>query len=308
MLKPDYVDLSLPSLPENLSELEQFIDRKEQAIRLKRDNEARIVWNNPSEKKPTPYSVVYLHGFTASQGEGYPLHRRFASRFGCNLYLSRLAGHGLRERAMMDFTLDNLIKSAVMAYSVGRAIGRKVILMGTSTGASLCLLLAARMTSVRAVVTFSPLIRLHGKGARLLSMPIINDTAVRLFRFGTIHSYGKNEPESGFWYHKYPTRSLKTLHLLIHDYLNPSLFGQVHQPFFMGYYYKDERHQDETVSVPAMLDMFDQLGTATDEKQKKAFPEAGSHVICSPLTSGSYEGVERETFVFGEQILELKPI
>ena len=35
-------------------------------------------------------SVVYLHGFSASQEEGDPVHYDFAQKFGCNLFLAAL--------------------------------------------------------------------------------------------------------------------------------------------------------------------------------------------------------------------------
>lgn len=308
MIRRDRFDFKLPSLPEDPTDLEQFINRSERVLPLKEDNASRIVWNDPGVKQPTPYSLVYLHGFTASQGEGAPLHRHFAERYGCNLFLSRLAGHGLREHAMSNFTLENLIDSAVFAYSAGRAIGDNVILMGTSTGASLALLLASRLPNIHSVITYSPLIRLRSRRARWISYPVVNEIAVHLFRLHTIHNYSKDERESMYWYQNYPAESLKTLNRLLYGYMNPTVFGQIRQPFFMGYYYKDKLHQDETVSVKSMLAMFSELGTDREKKRKMAFPEAGSHVICSPLTSKSFNKVEQATFAFTEKIAGLNAI
>ena len=75
---------------------------------------------------------------------------------------------------------------------------------------------------------------------------------------------------------------------------------------FLGYYYKDDRNQDETVKVSAMLKMYKQLGTPPDRKTKVAFPEAGDHVIASELTSGCVEEVIAESIIFGTEILKLK--
>ena len=55
----------------------------------------------------------------------------------------------------------------------------------------------------------------------------------------------------------------------------------------MGYYYKNDSLQDKVVSIPAMLEMFDELGTPSELKAKKAFPEAGI-VITSYLSSNNY--------------------
>ena len=43
---------------------------------VKPENEARIIWQNDSLKNKTEYAVVYLHGFSASQEEGDPVHTR----------------------------------------------------------------------------------------------------------------------------------------------------------------------------------------------------------------------------------------
>jgi hypothetical protein len=85
----------------------------------------------------------------------------------------------------------------------------------------------------------------------------------------------------------------------------PRVFEKVEQPLLLLYYYKDEVHQDSVVSVEAMLDMYEMVSTPNRLKQKKAFPDAGNHVIGCDLRSGDVEGVFRtvddfmsETFNF----------
>ena len=85
--KPVY-NKDLPAVPAIAAGLEQYVTHIEAAHKVKPDNEARIVWANDSLKQKTPYAIVYLHGFSASQAEGNPLHRDIAREFGCNLYLS----------------------------------------------------------------------------------------------------------------------------------------------------------------------------------------------------------------------------
>ena len=83
---------------------------------------------------------------------------------------------------------------------------------------------------------------------------------------------------------------------------------KVKQPLFMGYYYKDEENQDNVVSVPAMLSMYNQLSTPASLKRKVAFPNAGEHVIASHFTSTDLAGVERETRKFMQDVLKLQPV
>src|SRR5688500_11460221 len=81
---PNYNN-ELPSVPADASLLEKFVNEKESFHKLRPDNHARIIWANDSTKQKTDYSIVYLHGFTASQGEGEPVHRQIAKELGCNL-------------------------------------------------------------------------------------------------------------------------------------------------------------------------------------------------------------------------------
>src|SRR5664279_1409130 len=125
----------LPSVPDSLHDIEKYVQQNESAFHLKPDNEARIVWANDSNRQITKYSIVYLHGFSASQKEGDPVHRNIASEFGCNLYLSRLAEHGIdTSEQLLNLTADKYWESAKQALAIGKKIGRKVIMMGTYTG------------------------------------------------------------------------------------------------------------------------------------------------------------------------------
>src|SRR3974390_186333 len=80
----------LPVLPADPAGLEKNVQQQESAHKLKPDNEARIIWASDSLRQKTDYAFVYLHGFSASQKEGDPVHRNIAKEFGANLYLSRL--------------------------------------------------------------------------------------------------------------------------------------------------------------------------------------------------------------------------
>jgi hypothetical protein len=77
--------------------------------------------------------------------------------------------------------------------------------------------------------------------------------------------------------------------------MKPEVFSRIKCPVFLGYYYKNETEQDNTVSVPAMLKMFDELGTPENLKEKKAFPMVAAHVIASYVRSKDWQSVEKET-------------
>ncbi|MGC9353540.1 MAG: hypothetical protein ACP5D9_06865, partial [Mariniphaga sp.] len=111
-----------------------------------------------------------------------------------------------------------------------------------------------------------------------------------------------------YWYCKYRMEAVIYLQQLVDATMKKSTFNRVTTPVFLGYYYKDEDNQDETVKVSAMLKMYEQLGTSSDRKVKVAFPEAGDHVIACELTSGAVDEVIRETVKFGEEVLNLNSV
>ncbi|HXL55838.1 MAG TPA: hypothetical protein VN958_06260, partial [Chitinophagaceae bacterium] len=77
---------TIPSVPNDRTTLEAYIKTNEAQHKLKPNNQARIIWANDSLKQKTAYAIVYLHGFSASQEEGNPIHTNISKEFGCNLY------------------------------------------------------------------------------------------------------------------------------------------------------------------------------------------------------------------------------
>lgn len=170
--RPDSSEYStdLPAVPDDTAALSQYILQKESTHKIRPDNNARIVWANDSLKQKTEYSIVYLHGFSASQAEGEPAHRNIAKKFNCNLYLSRLAEHGIdTTEPMQRLTVDSYWQSVKEAFAIGKQIGNKVILMGTSTGGTLALKLAAEYKDVYALILLSPNIEINDPNAWILN-------------------------------------------------------------------------------------------------------------------------------------------
>ncbi|MBY0433997.1 MAG: hypothetical protein K2U26_07800 [Cyclobacteriaceae bacterium] len=162
----------MPSVPQQAADLEKYVADNEAKHTIKPDNEARIVWAD-STKKKTEYSVVYLHVFSASQEEGDPIHEQFAKTFGANLYLARMADHGIdTTEQLLYFTPDRWWQSSKEALAIGKALGEKVIVMSTSTGGTMALILAATYPQdVFALINMSPNIAINDGNARMLNNP-----------------------------------------------------------------------------------------------------------------------------------------
>lgn len=308
--KPE-LNLDLPSLPAGINTLESYIDSREADFQVRPDNETQIFWANDSVKERTDFCLLYLHGFSASWYEGYPAHVEFARHFGMNLYIPRLASHGLEtEDALIDMTPDNLWESAKEALMIARNLGKHVVVMGTSTGGTLGLQLAADFPEyVDALILYSPNIRINNNTAFLLSKP----WGLQIGRKVTGGNYritnsDFDSKECQYWYCKYRMEAVVYLQQLVDATMKKETYERVTAPVLLGYYYKDKNHQDETVKVAPMLKMFDQLGTSGEQKVKVAFPEAGDHVIGCELHSGSVDEVISETIKFAEKTIGLKPV
>jgi esterase/lipase len=277
--------------------------------KLRPGNEARIVWANDSAKTKTEYAIVYLHGFSASQEEGAPIHKEIAKKFGCNLYLARLSEHG-KDTAdkLINLTANSYWNSVKEAYAIGKQLGEKVILMGTSTGGSNALHLASEYADIHAIILLSPNIEIRNQFAWLGNNP----WGLQIGRMvvGSKYVTPKNQsPLYGiYWDSSYRLEAVASLQEYLEKAMIKETFEKVKQPALMLYYYKDEVHQDSVVKVEAMQRMFQQLGTPADLKKSVAVPNAGDHVIGSYIKSKDLVTVENEAVAFMEKMLKMKRI
>jgi esterase/lipase len=296
------------NLPASLTDLEKQINDSEISVKmLKPDNQARIVWADTSKKEKTKIAILYLHGFSASQAEGAPVHTDLAKKYNANLYLARLSEHGIDrgDSSMIDLTADNYVASAERALEIAKKLGDEVIIIGTSAGGALTLFLTSRHPEIKAIALYSPCVKLYDGTAVLLNKP----WGLQIARKAMGGEVSRNEPEStehsNYWQLNYRVESIVALQNLVANTMKPETFSKIKCPVFLAYYFKNETEQDKTVSVPAMLKMFDELGTPSELKRKIAFPESGQHVIASYIRSKDWQGVERETDKFLSEIVKL---
>lgn len=297
---------TMPQVPSSFVDLENYITNNEAQHKIKKDNEARIVWANDSVKQKTEYAIVYLHGFSATQEEGEPIHRTIAKEFGCNLYLSRLAEHGIdTTEPMINLTADEYWQSAKQALAIGKQLGNKVILIGCSTGGTNALQLAATYPNdIAALVLMSPNIAIANDKAYLLNNHWGFQLAEMITGNDHITSSDDRDIFKQYWYYHYPLQAAVNLQELLETTMTKETFEKVKQPTLLLYYYKDSIHQDSVVSVPAMLTMFDELGSTT--KIKKALPTVGDHVMGSYIKSKDLRSVQIAIDDFMQQTLGLQ--
>lgn len=299
--------LVMPSVS-SINSLNQFIAANESLHKLRPDNEARVIWANDSVFQKTEYSIVYIHGFSASQNEGNPVHRNIAKAFGCNLYLSRLAEHGIdTSEQLLNLTADKYWESAKQALAIGRQLGKQVILMGTSTGATQALQLAAAFPNeIAGLILYSPNIAINDPNAWLLNDPWGLQIARLVLGSNYILPKDDRPVYKQNWNKPYRIEATIELEEMIETSMNSETFKKIKKPVLMLYYYKDEAHQDKVVKVSSMKKMFQQLGTDATMKREMALPNTGDHVIASPIKSKDVESVEMETRRFLMEVMKLQ--
>jgi esterase/lipase len=295
------------NLPSQLPSLEAKLTSKETLLEgLKPNNQARIVWADSSQKQQTELAIVYIHGFSASQEEGNPVHRQLAKRYGANLYLARLAGHGidLGPATMKNLSANDMLQSAQEALAIGRLLGKKVIVVATSFGAALSLQLASKNKDIAALVLYSPCIEVFDKNAKILDNPWGFQLAKLINGSEWTNIKAENKDHDQYWSLRYHLSAVVALQNFLTHAMVPATFARVSCPTFLGYYYKNQNEQDPVVSVAALLKMYDALGST--QKQKVAFSNTGNHVLTSPVLSKDVATVQAATFKFLDTIFTPK--
>ena len=149
---------------------------------------------------------------------------------------------------------------------------------------------------------YSPCIKIYDDNAEILD----NHWGLELGKAVSgsyVRDFAATNPRHAkYWCQHYHLNGVVALQNFLTNAMNSETFAKIKCPAFMGYYYKNEEEQDKVVSVPAMLKMFDELGSTN--KQKVAFPNAGNHVLASPILSRDVESVQRETEKFLDRVLK----
>lgn len=275
---------------------------------LKPGNQSQIIWADPVTKQKTGKVVVYLHGFSASPYEGLDLCTGFGSRYGCNVFMPLLADHGRKSPdSFRELTPSEYIQSAQDALHFARQLGDSIILISCSTGSTLGLILAAGGEKIHSHFMYSPNIRVANPAMTLLLGPWGKQIG-QLVLGGNYNKLTYEAEQAKYWNSTYHMQGLIALQTMLEQYMQPDIFRNIQHPVFMGYYYKNEKEQDDVVSVEAMLNMFANLGTPAELKKKMAFPEAGSHMMISPLFSKQLDDIKKQTYTFAEEKTGLKPV
>jgi len=243
------------------------------------DTESRIVWADGEAR--TSWSVVNLHGFSATRQETAPLAETVASMLNANLYEARLTGHGRVEQPLAGVRAEDWLQDAADALASGAAIGDKIVVIGTSTGATLAAAMLDHELAkhIDTLVMISPNFEPRDPGARWLTRPA-GPLLARLTVGDTRCWEPRDELQERFWSTCYPTAAAVEMMRLV-DRANRLLPADIPQRLLMFY-----SRGDMVISPKAALDVFN----ATASPQKAAMEitdseDPSQHVLAGDILS-----------------------
>lgn len=190
------------------SDLDAWVAQQESGYPdVRPGNGKQIVWADPAAKAKTPLAIIYVHGFSASPGETRPLPDLVAGALGANLFFTRLTGHGRTGRAMLDGSVHAWVNDLAEALAIGRRLGDRVVIIATSTGATLATWAATQpelMQNVAGLVQISPNYGVQAPGSELLTLPWASKLVPLLA--GEQRSFPtENAMHEKYWTSSYPT-------------------------------------------------------------------------------------------------------
>lgn len=208
-------------------DLDRYLRESEGYIELLTPGtEKRIIWLDPENPSPSEVSIIYLHGFSASRQEIAPVCDLLAKRYNANLFYTRLSGHGCDGEAMRQISGTALLHDAAEAMAIGKRIGKKVIVIGNSTGATLATWLAEQdaENAIHSLVLLSPNFGLRQKTSELILLPW-GRLILRLLQGPTYRFRPANEKQSLYWTTTFPSEALIPMMGLIRFVRNSCLEG-----------------------------------------------------------------------------------
>lgn len=242
-------------------DIENYIKSSESRFPdIRPDTEKTIVWANPEAPAKTPLALVYLHGFSATRQEIAPVSDIVAKSLSANLFYTRLTGHGRSSNAMADISVNAFLNDAVEALEIGKKLGDKVILIGTSTGGTLATWLATydNSNTIAALILISPNYGPRRKESELLLLPWGN-TVLQLVE-GPVYQFEPyNELQQQYWTTQYPSEALLPMMGLV-KLTRGKDFGKIQTPVLAIY-----SPSDDLVSIDAIHNYYSRLGSKTKE-------------------------------------------
>jgi len=266
--------------PTAIAALDEWIARQEAAVPDIRPGLAKgVVWHADTRRR-TPWSVVYLHGFSASRLETAPLAEQVAQALGANLFQTRLTGHGrVSPQAMGEASAQDWLADTTQALDIGQLLGDKVLVISCSTGSTLATWLALRPEgrAIAAHVFISPNFGPRDKRSEFINGPWGRQIALALQ--GEMRGRIRDDPrEAHAWTSPHPTRALFPMMALVQQVRDADM-APFQAPLLVLY-----SEQDRTVDPQHIRAAFERITSSPKKAIIVDYSEsAGQHVLAGDI-------------------------
>ena len=205
----------------DLKALRATLEQHEAAIEQIIDGaEKKIIFSAESRPKRTALCVLYIHGYSASRQEISPVPEQLAQALHANYYGLRLTGHGIDSpagAALGRAKANDWLFDLMEAWQVAHQLGERVVVIATSTGATLATWLAqqpAVKPHLAALVMISPNFQPKHWAIPLFLWPWAQYWVSLVA--GREHGWEPtNEGGKKYWTCRYPTRTLHQVAALV---------------------------------------------------------------------------------------------
>jgi esterase/lipase len=286
------------------ADLDQFLHASEAHYPdITANTEKTIRWAYPDKRK-TALSVIYLHGFSATRQETAPLSDAIAKQLGANLFYTRLTGHGRNGAAMAEASVNDWLNDSQEALQIGAQLGDRVVVIATSTGATLATWLASQPQSknVLAYAMISPNFSPKDRAAQVLTWPWAKYFAPLLI--GPEHHWQpRNAAQARYWSHRFPTQALLPMMALV-NYVHELPVEAIKTPVLMIY-----APDDQVVSPAATEQMFARFGGAPKQLLALTDTQDDSHHVLAGAILSPHDTprVEAAILQFLQPLLTTQP-
>lgn len=283
-----------PLPPQDIAALADWIAQGEAAFSdIKPGNAKGIVWADAAAQR-TPWSVVYVHGFSASRMETAPLADTIAKQLGANLFYTRLTGHGRSvPNAMAEASVQDWQDDILEAVRIGQTLGERVLLISCSNGSTLATWLGTSPDAGRvdAHVFISPNFGPKDRRADWVNWPG-GHWLTRLIKGASMTQEVYSPEESTAWTMTYPTQSVFPLMALVKTVRGSDL-SRFQAPVLVFYSVRDE-----VVEPNQTLAAFARLGSQHKTLERVDYSQSpGQHVLAGAIKDPAAVAPMRETIV-----------
>lgn len=265
------------------ADLDTYLQQREQQFPdIVPGTAKRIIWAGAKGQK-TPLAILYIHGFSATSEEIRPVPDEVAKALGANLFYTRLAGHGRGSVPMGDATAGDWVEDIAEAMAIGRRLGDRVIVIATSTGATLTALATTdpQLNQAMAGVTLiSPNFALQSPAAMILDLPFARWWGPIVA--GQTRTFAaRNADQARYWTMSYPTTALFPMAALMRE-ARAADYTKVTIPALFIY-----SPQDQVISPAALAPVIAAWGGPKQvaERTMQAGDDPYSHVIAGDILS-----------------------